>query len=525
MSIAVGRQLGVVAVVVACAIAAAGGCGGGSRPGRDAGGGGGTGGMAQLGELRKAAAAAGKLIGTAVADGPLRGDPSYAAVLAREFGYVTPENATKWGPLAPTASSYDWVAADAIVDAAAAQAQAVKGHALVWHQQTPSWVTATMTAGELGAALKRHIETTLAHFRGRMRAWDVVNEAIDLSTASGYTESVFWQTLGPRYIEDAFRWARAADPDVLLYYNDFAIERIGPKSDATYALMRDLLAAGTPIDGIGFQSHLSIHRYPADTDLRANIRRFAELGLRVNISELDARTLLMPGSRDSRWQAQRLAFQQVVGACVVEPGCEAITLWGFTDLHSWINDDGEPDDPLPFDRSYLPKPAYTGILDGLGGVLPARGDNLVSNGDFAAGSDGWSASGGVLAVEVAADGRAGSAACASGRTDVSHGLLQAGLLDRLSAGGPLAFTAWARLRGATSGNVVAALVINESAAEPRVVNVASRTAGDAGWGELTGTISLGFTATPTTIDLLISGPAAGVELCVASVELHSLSAR
>ena len=255
---------------------------------------------------------------------------------------------------------------------------------------------------------------------------------------------------------------------MLLFYNDFAIERLGAKSDATYALMRDLLAAGTPIDGIGFQSHMSIHRYPAESDLRANFRRFGELGLRVNVSELDARTLLMPGSQDSRWQAQRIAFQQVVGACVVEPGLRGDHVLG---IHRPALVDQrrrrEPDDPLPFDRSYMPKPAYGGILDGLAGTLPRRGDNLVSNGDFAAGGDGWSASGGVLAVEVA-DGRAGSAACVSGRTDMRHGLLQVGLVDRLSAGGPLAFTAWARLRGAHQrATVIAELIVTEAAAEPR----------------------------------------------------------
>jgi endo-1,4-beta-xylanase len=480
--------------------------------------------MVPPGDLRRAAAAAGKFLGTAVDATALGGEPSYAALLAREFDYVTPENATKWGPLAPAQGRYDWAAADAIVDAAAAAAQAVKGHALVWHEQTPSWVTDAMTAAELAAALKAHIETTLAHFRGRMRAWDVVNEAVDTTTASGYRESIFWQKLGPRYIEDAFRWARAADPDVLLYYNDFGIERLGAKSDRTYALMRDLLAAGTPIDGIGFQSHLSIHRYPADADLRANLRRFGDLGLRTNVSELDGRTLLMPGTPESRWQAQRLAFQQVVGACVVEPGCEGVTFWGFTDKYSWINADGDPDDPLPFDRGYLPKPAVDGILDGLAGRLPVRGDNLAQNGDFAAGADGWSASGGALAVEVA-DGRAGAAACVSGRTEVRHGLAQAGLLGPLAAGGPLSITAWARLRGAASGPVTAELVVNEGAAEPRVVNIAARVAGDAGWIELAGAFSLGFQAAPSAIDLLISGPAAGVELCVAGVELRPLVAR
>jgi GH35 family endo-1,4-beta-xylanase len=518
----------VIAIVAASAALASGGCGGGGSM-SGAGGMGGTGGVGgarEIGELRRAAATAGKLIGTAVDHTALRDDPTYATVLAREFDYVTPENATKWGPLEVSPDVYNWASADAIVDAAAAAGQEVKGHAFVWHTQAPAWVTDAMTADELRAALKAHIETTLAHFRGRIRAWDVVNEAVDTATASGYRESIFWQKLGAAYIEDAFRWARAADPDVLLLYNDFAIERLNAKSDFTYALMRDLLAKGTPIDGIGFQSHMAVHRYPAESDLRANIRRFADLGLRVNISEVDVRTLPLPGSQDSRWQAQRIAFQQVVGACVVEPGCESVTFWGFTDKYSWINADAAaaPDDPLLFDRSYAPKPAYMGALDGLAGLLPARGDNQVNNGDFAAGADGWSAVGGVLAVE-AADGRDGSAGCVSGRTEVTHGLVQTGLVDRLSAGGPHSFTAWARVRGAASANVTAELLVTESTGTPWTLNVAGRPAGDSGWMELTGYLSLGFTAPPpTAIDLRVSGPPTGVDLCVTGIELRPVSA-
>jgi GH35 family endo-1,4-beta-xylanase len=508
----------------ACAVAAGAGCGGGSRP-PPGGSGGGGGAAVPTGDLRRAAAVAGKLIGAAVDAAVLRSDATYATLLAREFDAVTPENATKWGPLAPTATTYDWAPADAIVDAATASGQAVRGHALVWHEQTPTWVTDAMSADQLAAALKAHIEGTLARYRGRIRAWDVVNEAVDTATTSGYRESIFWQKLGAQYIEDAFRWARAADPDVLLYYNDFGIERLGAKSDRTYALMQELLAKGTPIDGIGFQSHLSIHRYPSDGDLRANFRRFAALGLRVNVSELDARTLLLSDTTERRWQAQRIAFQQVVGACVVEPACESITFWGFTDRHSWINASGDPDDPLLFDRNYAVKPAYYGALDGLGGLLPRRGDDAVSNGGLGAGAEGWSATGGVLAVE-AAEGRDGAAACVSGRTDVRHGLAQAGLLERLGAGGPYALTAWARVRGASSAPVGVELIFSDpAAAEPRAVNLASRVAGDAGWIEISGYVSLGVTTPPVAIDLLVAGPPAGVDLCVAGIELRPLSAR
>jgi len=474
------------------------------------------------GDLLRAAIASNKLLGAAVSVSALRDDATYGEVLAREFNYVTPENAMKWGPLEPSRGDHAWAEADTIVEHARAHSQEIKGHALVWHQQTPSWVTTSLGAEDLSAAIKRHIEVTLDHFRGRIRAWDVVNEAVDTTTASGYRESVFWQTLGPGYIESAFRWARAADPDVLLFYNDYAIERIGAKSDFTYAMIRDLLQKGVPIDGIGFQAHISTHRYPAESDLRANLRRFAELGLRVNISELDSRTIRVLGTSESRWLAQRIAFQQVVGVCVTEPGCEAITFWGFTDKYSWINDDGDPDDPLIFDRNYAPKPAYEGVLHGLQGLLPTLGETLVMNGSFEAGSEFWSVNDGQLSVQAAA-GRDGPAACVTARTDASHGLTQAGLLDALGAGGTYAFSAWTRVGGATSASVAVSLTVEQEGASPQEVSLAGGNATDAGWSNLAGYFTLGYTARPTSITLNVNGPPAGVELCVAAVELRPVS--
>jgi len=480
-------------------------------------------GEAQWGELRRAAADAGVRIGAAVDENALRDDPSYATVLAREFDAVTPENATKWGPLAPASTRYDWEDADAIVDFAAAHGQRVKGHALVWHQQLPSWVKSTMSAEELGAALKRHIEVTLERYRGRVYAWDVVNEAVDPSTESGYTESLLYRILGPGYIADAFRWARAADPDVRLYYNDFGLERQGRKADLVYALLRDLLDEGVPIDGIGLQSHLSMHRYPSESHLRANIRRFADLGLAVNVSELDVRTLRVPGDRERRWEAQRVPFQQVVSVCATEPGCDAVTLWGFTDRYSWINVDAEePDDPLVFDRDYAEKPAYRGVLAGLAGEGPSYGENVVSDGDFAAGGEEWSAKGGVLAVGPALE-REGFAACVGERSDPGDGLRQ-DLRDSLRDGGQFSFSARVRVRGAANGSVKFAVAPGIEPAAAEVESLGSVEAVEGEWVELAGDFGLGSTDTPVAIELTIYGPPAGVDLCVADVELRQVTA-
>lgn len=468
--------------------------------------------------LREAAAAANRLIGAAVdADALAAGDARYTETLVREFDTVTPENAMKWGPLAPSSSSYDWGDADAIVEFADSNQQLIKGHTFVWHEQAPSWVSSSMSADELRAALKDHIETTLARYRGRLRAWDVVNEAVDVSTASGYRESVFYQVLGPSYIADAFHWARAADPDVLLFYNEIGAERLGAKSDFAYAMIKDLLEQGVPIDGIGLQCHVSTHRYPSEADLRANIRRFADLGLSVNLSEVDARTNDMPGTQAERWLAERIAFQQIVGACAVEEGCEGVTFWGFTDNHSWINDDGA-DDPLLFDRDYMPKPAYEGAMDGFAGLLPVRGQNLVDNPDFTS-ADRWQATAGQLEV-AAAEGRDGNAACVSGRTGPSDGLLQDELLSALGSGGPLAFSALVRVD--TAATVEAALVIVEGGVE-REFNIATRAIGAQEWFELSGYLGLGFEQTPSAISLKLYGPPSGVTLCATQVQLQPLT--
>src|SRR5262249_31411758 len=152
--------------------------------------------------------------------------------------------------------------------------------------------------------------------------------------------------------------------------------------------------------GVGVQSHLTTLSYPSAEGLRANMRRFSALGLKVRISELDARTVSVPVDRATRLAQERILYQTVAGACASEPSCDGVTSWGFTDAYSWIDGAFAPDDPLEFDESYRPKPAYTGLSRGLSGTLPTAGPNLFANGDCSS-IAGWKAFGGGTLSSVA----------------------------------------------------------------------------------------------------------------------------
>ena len=290
-------------------------------------------------------------------------EPRYAATLAAQFDSLTPENTMKWGPIHPEPDRFDFTPADDIVAFAEAHAMRVKGHALVWHEQLPAWV-ASLPAARLWAAMVEHIGAVVGRYRGRVTAWDVVNEAV--ADAGGpLRDTVFSRRLGAGYIAEAFRIAHAADPGALLFYNDYGAEGLGDKSDRVFELVRRLVAQEVPIHGVGLQMHVRADAPPRPRHLRANIRRLADLGLLVTVSEMDVQVHGLPGDRPARLAAQRRVYRDVVGACVAEPGCHAVTFWGFTDAHSWIDGFAGSEGPLLFDESLAPKPAYFGVLDGL----------------------------------------------------------------------------------------------------------------------------------------------------------------
>jgi len=314
----------------------------------------------EVAPLRDAAAQSGRLVGAAVYSSGLLSDPTYAGAAGRHFSYLTAEYEMKWDPIQRNPGVYDFSGGDRIVDFAESRGMRVKGHALVWHGATPKWVE-SLSPPELRIAFEDHIRTVAGHYRRRVYAWDVVNEAID-DSQSGLRSTVFSRGLGPDYVAEAFRLARKADPDAELVYNDYGGEGLNRKSNDIYNLVKDLKQRGL-VDGVGLQMHISAASFPAIADIQANIQRLADLGLQVNLSEMDVRIKDVPGDAVTKRQRQRQVYRDVVAACVAVPRCEAVTLWGFTDAHSWIDSTFGADDPLLFDEQYRAKPAFFGVED------------------------------------------------------------------------------------------------------------------------------------------------------------------
>jgi endo-1,4-beta-xylanase len=304
--------------------------------------------------LRALAAPIGLKVGTAVAAADLD-DPAYAKIAGRQFSVVTPENELKWESVEPTRGTYDWSAADRVVDFARAHGQQVRGHVLLWHNQNPAWLVDGVADGSIGKAelraiLHRRITDEVRHFKGRIWQWDVANEFLadawsPAPNEHGINGDDFWvANLGEGIIADAFRWAHAADPHALLFYNDYNItgeDGTNAKSDAAYALAKRLLAEGVPIDGVGEQAHLDT-QYGFDADrFRADLQRFASLGLKVAVTEADVRTFVDSAETQVPTDPAAVGKQSdywrgLLDGCLAVRQCISFTAWGVGDAFSWV---------------------------------------------------------------------------------------------------------------------------------------------------------------------------------------------
>jgi endo-1,4-beta-xylanase len=319
-------------------------------------------------------------VGVAVSPRALKSDE--ASLVLRQFNSITPENAMKMGPIHPKENLYYWKDTDSIVAFATRNNLKVRGHALCWHQQAPEWLFVgkngkDVSKEELLKRLKEHIQTIVSRYKGKVYAWDVVNEAISDNPAEYLRNSKWLQICGEEYISKAFQYAHEADPAALLFYNDY--NEINPvKREKIFKLVKGLIRAGIPIHGIGLQGHWSIGE-PTAGELDKTLKRFSELGLKIQITELDISVypkehtarLWKPEDADISFTSKREEKQiEQYKNCFelfkkYSKFITGVTFWNISDKHSWLDNfpvKNRKDYPLLFDTSLQPKKAFYEVI-------------------------------------------------------------------------------------------------------------------------------------------------------------------
>ncbi|KDQ50862.1 glycoside hydrolase family 10 protein [Jaapia argillacea MUCL 33604] len=284
-------------------------------------------------------------------------DPYFDWTAITQFSAATPENEMKWQVIEPYQNQFNFTGGDIVAAFAVANNYTLRGHNLVWHSQLAPWVN-NLTGAAVEEAMVNHITTVMTHYKGIPYAWDVVNEPLNDGNGT-LREDIFYEQIGPNYIELALQTARLADPHAKLYINDYSIEGVNNKSDAMLALVQNLTAKGL-LDGIGFESHFIVGELP--TDMLENMQRFVAAGVEVAITELDIRMTTPPTEADILQQAKDYAY--VVSVCKTVAKCPGISTWGITDMYSWIPSTFPGQGyALLYDDNYNTKPAYTSVIE------------------------------------------------------------------------------------------------------------------------------------------------------------------
>jgi endo-1,4-beta-xylanase len=319
-------------------------------------------------------------IGVAVSPWALKTDE--AGLILKHFNSLTPENAMKMEPIHPRENEYYWKDADSIAAFAKRNNLRLRGHTLCWHNQAPKWMFVdqkgdTVSKQVLLQRLKDHIFAVAGRYKGTVYAWDVVNEAISDKPGEYLRNSQWLRICGEEYIAKAFQWAHEADPNAVLFYNDYN-EISAVKREKIYRLVKSLKDAGVPIHGVGLQGHWAVNE-PSRAQLDSTIKRFGDLGLKVQITELDIS--VYPKEHDARarraedtntdFTAERERQQIEVYKMAFElfrkyrNVVSSVTFWNISDRHSWLDDfpvQGRKDYPLLFDKNLQPKKVFWEVV-------------------------------------------------------------------------------------------------------------------------------------------------------------------
>jgi endo-1,4-beta-xylanase len=305
-----------------------------------------------------------------------------ASLVLQHFNSLTPENAMKMGPIHPKENDYYWKDADSIVVFAQRNNLRLRGHALVWHNQTPDWLFVDAAGNAVSKEvllqrLKAHITAVVSRYKGKIYAWDVVNEAISDKRDEYLRPSKFLEIIGEEYIAKAFQWAHEADPAAQLFYNDY--NEISPvKREKIFRLVKGLKDAGVPIHGIGLQAHWAVNE-PSHGQLDSTLKRFSELGLPMQVTELDisvyskehdarerkpedANAAFTPEREQQQLEKYRMSFDLFRK---YKKNISGVTFWNISERYSWLDNfpvKGRKDYPLLFDKELKPKKAYWEVI-------------------------------------------------------------------------------------------------------------------------------------------------------------------
>ena len=317
-------------------------------------------------------------IGVAVKPSELK-NVDEAKLVTQQFNSITAENAMKMVSLQPRENRFFWTDADAIVDFALQNKMKVRGHTLCWHTQAPDWIFKDSLGNDaskevLFQRLKKHINTVVSRYKGRIYAWDVVNEVVP-DDAALFRNSKWYQITGEDFIAKAFEYAHEADPKAILFYNDYNTE-IPAKREKIYNMLKGLLAKGVPIHGMGLQGHWSVNN-PSREELEKSIQMFSSLGLQIQVTELDI-------SVYSGRQGGQIGRNQRTEQAIFTPEMEqqqiekykmifdvfrkyrkeitGVTFWNLSDRYTWLNMRGRKNFPLLFDEDLKPKKAFYEVI-------------------------------------------------------------------------------------------------------------------------------------------------------------------
>ena len=308
------------------------------------------------------------VVGAAIEASQIAAGSTDAAILASQFSSITAENLMKPYALAPTEGTYTFEQADALVAFAQANGIAMRGHALLWHRATPDYFFQG-TPAEVKTRLQKYITDVVTHFKGKIYAWDVVNEVVahDPLSQGKWRDGIWYRLLGPRHVDLAFAAASNADPTAQLFINDYDLEDDSPRTkarqDAIVSIVRRMQDKNIPVHGVGLQAHLYAERKIGVRNLQDFLKTLVSLGLKVAITEMDVIDWRLPSDTFERDQLAAAKVSEFLSAVTSVVSPEMITTWGMSDIHSWVGETFPRKDdararPLPFDQDWQPKPMF-----------------------------------------------------------------------------------------------------------------------------------------------------------------------